>query len=107
MMAEKIRVCAVGEIASGEFKVISLREPVAVFNLDGEYFAIDDYCTHEKCSLTEEGYVIGEEIECGWHCAKFSIKTGKVTAPPATRDLSTYEVTIAGSDIFVNVPDDF
>lgn len=104
-MAEKIRVCAEGEIEDGGFKVIALKEPVAIFNLGGEYYALNDHCTHEKCSLTQEGYVIGDELECGWHYAKFSIRTGEVTAPPATRNLKTYEVRVEGADIFVIIPD--
>lgn len=105
-MVLKVRAGSVGDIGVGEFKVLALKEPIAVFNIDGKYYAINDYCTHEKCSLTQEGYVVGDEIECGWHYAKFSIKTGQVTAPPATKDLPTYEVSVEGSDIFVSIPDD-
>lgn len=105
-MTQKIKVCSEGEIPDGGYKVLPLQDPIAVFNLGGDYFAIDDYCTHEKCSLTEEGYVIGDEIECGWHCAKFSIRTGEVMAPPATRDLKTYDVLVEGSEVFVLVPNE-
>lgn len=105
-MAQRIRVGAEGEIADGGYKVLPLKEPIAVFNLGGDYFAINDYCTHEKCSLTQEGYVIGDEVECGWHYAKFSIRTGKVTAPPATKNLKTYDVLVDNSEIFVLVPDE-
>ena len=104
-MGSKVRVCSVGEIDPGGFKVVPLKEPIAIFNIDGSYYAINDYCTHERCSLTQEGYVVGGEIECGWHYAKFCIKTGAVTAPPATKPLMTYPVSVEGADVFVMVVD--
>lgn len=105
-MTQKVRVCAEGEIAPGEYKVLHLKEPVAVFNLDGSYYAVSDFCTHEKCSLTQEGYVLGDEIECGWHYAKFSIRTGEVLAPPATQDLKTYQTVIEGGNLCIVMEDE-
>ena len=104
-MATIVRVCAAAELTPGNFKRAPTTLPIAVFNIDGSFYAISDFCTHEKSSLTEEGYLDGEEIECGWHCAKFNVKTGAVTAPPATKPLPTYEVRIQEADLYVVLPD--
>ena len=80
--------------------------PIAVYNLSGNFYATSDYCTHEKSSLCEEGYIDGEEIECGWHFAKFCIKTGAVTAPPARDPLPIYEVSMEDGEVYVTLPDD-
>ena len=59
-----------------------------MFNVDGEYYAIDDTCTHDKYSLAD-GYIDDDVVECALHMAKFSIRTGKALSLPATRDLVT------------------
>jgi len=76
---------------------------IAVFNLDGELYAIDEICTHAYASLIE-GFVNGDEIECPLHGACFSIKTGKVLSEPATTDLATYAVRVENGEVFVGVP---
>jgi len=103
-MTEIVRVCATSDLAPGEMRRAPTTPPVAVYNVDGEFFATADFCTHEKSSLSEEGYLDGDEVECGWHCAKFSVRTGAVTSPPATKPLVTYEVRIDGGDVYVVLP---
>ncbi len=66
---------------------------VAVFNLDGAYFAIEDVCTHDGGILTG-GAVEGDVIVCPRHGARFSIRTGEVLAPPAYEDVATYPVRV-------------
>lgn len=56
---------------------------LALINLNGEIYAIDDDCPHEGGPLSE-GQIVGEEIECPWHTSHFNIKTGRVTIDPAT-----------------------
>jgi 3-phenylpropionate/trans-cinnamate dioxygenase ferredoxin subunit len=67
---------------------------VAVFNLDGDFFAICDACPHDGGDLSS-GALEGDEIVCPRHGARFSIKTGAVLGPPAYEDLRTYPVRIA------------
>ena len=104
-MAVMVRVCAAAELAPGQMKRAPTELPIAVYNIDGAFYATGDFCSHEKSSLTEEGYIDGDEIECGWHCAKFNIKTGAVTAPPATKPLPTYKVRLENADVYVVLPD--
>lgn len=66
---------------------------VAVFNLSGEYHAIEDRCTHDGGTLTG-GAIDGEQIVCPRHGARFSIRTGAVLAPPAYEPVATFPVRI-------------
>ena len=96
-----VTVAKVGEIPEGGIKVVRLEDqPVAVFNIDGKYYAIDDLCTHDGGPLAE-GRLEGEVIECPRHGAKFNVKTGDVLCLPATAPIPTYEVRIEGDDIKV------
>jgi len=96
-----VTVAKVGEIPDGGVKVVRLEDQaVAVFNLGGEYFAIDDVCTHDGGPLAE-GTVDGDQIECPRHGARFNIKTGAVLSLPATTPVPTYSVRVEGNEIKV------
>ena len=93
-MSEWIDVAAVDEVPNGDFRVVEVDGAmVAVFNLDGTYFAVDDICTHDGGSLGG-GCVEGDEIVCPRHGARFRITTGEVTAPPACEALHRFPVRI-------------
>ncbi len=77
-------------------------KPIAIYNVEGAYFALADYCTHEKASLSEIGYIEGDMVECSLHGAQFHIPTGKVLRLPATEPLATYIVTIDGDDVLID-----
>lgn len=82
------------EFTAGSWRPVDLDgTSIAVFNLDGAYYAIEDMCTHDGGILTG-GKWEGEEIVCPRHGARFSIKTGQVTAPPAYEDITTFPVRI-------------
>ena len=75
-MSDWIPVAKVGEIAPGEHRLVDADgTQIAVFNLGGEHYAIEDVCTHDGGELAG-GCVVGEEIECIRHGARFNIKTG-------------------------------
>lgn len=67
--------------------------PLAVFNLDGEYFVCDDTCTHGQASLSD-GTIEGDRIECPWHNGQFCIRTGAALTPPAVTSITVYSVTL-------------
>jgi 3-phenylpropionate/trans-cinnamate dioxygenase ferredoxin component len=77
--------------------------PVAVFNADGELFAIDDTCTHQDASLSE-GWLEDCLIECPLHAACFDLRTGKPTGPPAKRSVRTYDVLVNDGVVYVDAP---
>ena len=91
------------EIAPGGYAVVDIEDvEIAVFNLEGEFYAIEDVCTHDGEVLTG-GPVIGDEIVCPRHGARFCIKTGAVTAPPAYEPVPTYPVRVVDGRVQVEV----
>lgn len=94
-----VTVAKVGEIAEGSCKIVRVDDQsVAVFLVDGKYFAIDDICTHDGGPLAE-GPLEGHVVECPRHGARFDVRTGEVLAPPATVPVPTYTVRISGDEI--------
>lgn len=96
-----VKVARVGEIAPGTVKRVELGdEPVAIFNLDGEFYAIGDTCTHEEASLAD-GDIFGDVVECPLHGAEFDIKSGRARTLPAVLPVPTYEVRVEGDDVLI------
>ena len=73
---------------------------IAVCNVDGELYAIEDVCTHDGGSL-DQGELDGVEIECPRHGARFDVRTGEATLMPAVMPVQTYPVRVEGETIFV------
>ena len=88
-----------GELAA--FEVDGVR--LAVANADGRFFAIDDTCTHEQCSLAAEGALEGTVVTCGCHGAQFDVTTGAVVRGPALEPVRSYPVRLEGSALLVDV----
>jgi naphthalene 1,2-dioxygenase system ferredoxin subunit len=88
--------------AGGMLRVEIGGRAIALYDVDGAVYATDDTCTHAQSSLCD-GYLDGEAIECPLHQARFHVPTGRVLAPPATRDLAVHEVRVDGEGIWVRV----
>jgi 3-phenylpropionate/trans-cinnamate dioxygenase ferredoxin subunit len=102
-MADFVRVARTDEIGPGEARLVEVKgRQIALFNVDGEYFAIDNMCTHEEASLAE-GEVSGHEVSCPLHGAKFDIRTGEVLGRPAYDDVARFDVRVTGNDIEIDV----
>lgn len=100
-MSDWVDVADVNELPGGSSRVVDVDGAmIAVFNLDGEYYAIEDICTHDGGELAS-GDLEGEEIICPRHGARFNIKTGEVTAPPAYEAVATFPVRIQANKIQV------
>lgn len=100
-MSDWVEVAAVDELKEGEYRVVDVDGvAIAVFNLGGKYYAIEDVCTHDGGVLTG-GKVEGEEIVCPRHGARFSIKTGEVLAPPAYEPVHTFPVRVENGRVQV------
>lgn len=97
----RLRVCEVDELEPGEAAQVPNTPPIAVYNVDGEYFATADMCSHDDSSLSD-GYIDGDQVECAWHFAKFCIRTGRVLSAPANRDIATYPVTVEDGVVYVD-----
>jgi 3-phenylpropionate/trans-cinnamate dioxygenase ferredoxin subunit len=74
---------------------------LAVCNVDGEFYAIEDVCTHDGGPL-DQGELEGEEIECPRHGGRFDVRTGRATMMPAVMPVRTYAVRIDDDDLFVS-----
>lgn len=99
-MADWVRVCAMSELLPGEYRnVFDGDTPIAVFNLDGSLYAIEDICTHDGGELTG-GPVDGHEIECLRHGARFDITTGAVLCPPAYEPVAKFPVKIESGVVY-------
>lgn len=100
-MADWITVASVDEISSDTPKVVDVDGTlIAVFNIDGEYYAIEDICTHDGGLLTG-GEIEGDVIICPRHGARFCIKTGAALSAPAYEATTTFAVRVQGTQIQV------
>jgi 3-phenylpropionate/trans-cinnamate dioxygenase ferredoxin subunit len=87
---ERVTVFAVGD------------HDVAVCNVNGRFYAIDDLCTHDGGSL-DQGELEGEEIECPRHGARFNVTTGDAVQLPAFEAVETHDVRVDGTTLQVGV----
>lgn len=96
------RVASVTELPDGGRLSIEVDETPALLIRLGEFFyAIEDLCTHDGQPLTD-GPLVGQEIKCPRHGARFDLSTGKAMCMPATRGVRTFAVEIRDSEIFVS-----
>lgn len=103
-MVNFVKAATTKELSEGKMKTVSVGgKRIMLANVAGEYFAIDDACTHAQCSLGSEGEMEGNVITCGCHGAQFDVTSGKVLAMPATRDEESYKVKIEGEDIYIGI----
>jgi 3-phenylpropionate/trans-cinnamate dioxygenase ferredoxin component len=100
----KIIVGKTADISPGKMIKVSIDgKDVMVANIDGNYCAMDDSCTHSGASLSE-GKLDGGKVICGWHKAEFDCKTGKLVKFPAKiRDVASYNVSIESDNVFVEM----
>jgi 3-phenylpropionate/trans-cinnamate dioxygenase ferredoxin subunit len=102
-MSKKIKIATVGELAPGQYKSLEIGdERIALFNIDGEFYALKDMCTHDGGILTG-GTLKGYIIECPRHGAQFDVRTGAVVRLPAYVGVETYSVSVEGNDIFISL----
>jgi 3-phenylpropionate/trans-cinnamate dioxygenase ferredoxin subunit len=75
---------------------------IAVANVEGQYYAFDDECTHEQCSLAE-GDLAGTTVTCMCHGAEFDVRSGAVLAPPAVVPVKVYRTRVEGDALHIEV----
>ena len=102
----RVFACPVGDLPEGEALRLDTSPVIALFNVGGELYAINDRCSLGNASMSE-GYLEEDAtVECPLHAASFCLKTGKALCLPATDPLTTYAVYVDGSDVFVDIPED-
>jgi 3-phenylpropionate/trans-cinnamate dioxygenase ferredoxin subunit len=98
-------VTAEGDISPGGFALLETDDlTAAVFNVDGTLYAIEDVCTHDGAELAG-GPVVGDQVVCPRHGARFCLRTGRALTPPAYAAVQTFPVRVHAGRIEVELPD--
>jgi nitrite reductase/ring-hydroxylating ferredoxin subunit len=100
-MAEFHKIATTDEVAHGEVKQYIVEgRPVALCNVDGEFHAFEDICTHQYTHLSEGG-LEGDRIACPLHGATFDVRTGVPKSLPAVKPVPKHEVKIEDGYVYV------
>ncbi len=108
-MAEWVTLCSADELPPGEREVFGVNGKwIAVFNVGGKVYAIEDLCTHDGNVLAYDlqdrpSKLIDHEIECPRHGGRFDLRTGKATRSPAEIDLPWFQTRIQGDELQIFV----
>jgi nitrite reductase/ring-hydroxylating ferredoxin subunit len=98
-----VPVCKASDVPSNSIKFIVVAgRSLALYNIDGTFYATDDECTHGAASLSE-GILDGDVVECPLHFGAFHIPTGKPMAAPCSVPLRTYRIEVVDDDILVDL----
>jgi 3-phenylpropionate/trans-cinnamate dioxygenase ferredoxin component len=104
-MSTFVKVATRAELPLGGKKLVEVDgRPIAVFNVEGAFHAIDDVCTHDGGPLAE-GELIGCEIECPRHGARFDVRTGRPLSMPAIEPVAVHAIDVRGDEVFVAIND--
>ena len=100
--APLLRLCRADAVEEGEALRVEVdgRSPLAVFNVDGQFFASDDTCSHGDASLSE-GYAENGQVECPWHSGRFCLKTGAALTFPAVEPIRVYRTVVHEGEVFI------
>ncbi|MEW6636727.1 MAG: non-heme iron oxygenase ferredoxin subunit, partial [Actinomycetota bacterium] len=101
MAREFHKLARADEVPSGEVRQYRIEErPVALCNLEGEFHAFEDICTHRFAYLSE-GEFSGSEIRCPLHGARFDVRTGEAKSLPAVKPVPVHEVKVEDGYVYV------
>ena len=104
MATEFVKAINTSEVPVDGVTAIDVRGTrIAVASVNGTYYAFDDACTHEQCSLAEMGELVGTTVTCTCHGSEFDVRTGKVLAPPATVPVKVYPTRVEGDVLQIEV----
>ena len=96
------------EVSSGEAKSYQIGDvQIVVCNINGEYFAVNDVCSHDDGELVSGNSSLIEQcqLECPRHGARFDVKTGKAMRMPAVAPIKTYKVNVIDDDLEIIMED--
>jgi len=104
-MPDFIRVASVSDVPDPGRQLFEVEDRLIVLvHVSGEFFAIDDVCTHDGGPLSD-GELTGYEIACPRHGAKFDVRDGQALTMPATQPTTAHEVKVDGDEVFVRLAD--
>ena len=100
-MAEFHKLAAADEVGPGEIKQYLVEDRfVALCNVEGEFHAFEDVCTHQFTHLSE-GEFKDAHVTCPLHGAKFDVKTGAAKSLPAVKPVPKHEVKVENGNVYV------
>ena len=103
---EYVAVAKVDDLSPGEMMEVDVMgEEVALFNVEGEFYAIGNVCTHAYTHLTEGDFyedMRGWVVECPLHGSQFDVTTGEAVSLPATGNAGKYDVKVVDGEILVS-----
>ena len=103
-MNHSIKVATTNQLRPGQSRLVRVgKHEIALFNVDGHVYAIDNTCSHSRGPLSE-GRLVGHKVTCPWHGAQFDVTTGVCLREPATADVTSYTVRVEDNTIFVEIP---
>ncbi len=98
-MADFVTIAPVEELPPGERMVIELgRAVIVVFNVGGQFYAVENNCSHEDYEL-DRGDLVDHTLECPKHGAQFDIRTGMHLCAPAVSPIKAYDVRVEHGEI--------
>jgi 3-phenylpropionate/trans-cinnamate dioxygenase ferredoxin component len=101
LSADFVKVAETKDVQPSSMKAVDLEEErVCIVNIEGNYYAIGNVCTHMGGPLNE-GTLEGYDVECPWHGSKFDVRTGEPIRPPARQAIPIYEVKVENNNILV------
>jgi 3-phenylpropionate/trans-cinnamate dioxygenase ferredoxin component len=99
-----IEIAPVDDLPSGERMFLEIGdEPIVIFNIAGNFYAIGDVCTHDGGPLGD-GEMDGHQVICPRHGARFDVRDGKALTMPAVVDAPSFPVEVQDGMIFLGVP---
>jgi 3-phenylpropionate/trans-cinnamate dioxygenase ferredoxin subunit len=103
--ANLVKIASVTDLQPGKAAVFTAgSRRIALFNVEGTFYAIGETCTHWAGPLVE-GEIRGTQVICPWHGAAFDLKTGAALCSPAQKPVSCYAVVVEGNDVKVELPE--
>ena len=100
--ARRIKVAAVGDVAAGQGAVVEAEgKSLALFNVDGAWYAIDNTCPHRGGPLGE-GDLDGRVVTCPWHAWRWDVTTGANANNPAVR-VACFPVAVENGAVYVDM----
>jgi 3-phenylpropionate/trans-cinnamate dioxygenase ferredoxin subunit len=102
-MSNWFEVANIADLPNGGWHEVDVENTsILIINMNGQIYAIENLCTHDGGTLAD-GHIEGENIVCPRHGAKFCIKTGAVTAPPAYEDIKTFPTRLENGKVLLEI----
>jgi 3-phenylpropionate/trans-cinnamate dioxygenase ferredoxin subunit len=101
--AKYVKIGEASDVSKNQMRVFNVKgREILLINLEGEFYAFDNRCPHMGYPLFF-GSLEGDTLRCGFHSAKFNVRTGESVGPVTSERLKTFSVKIQNSSVFVEV----